>query len=639
MEQNFQRISLINWLALLTVAALSVVLARFAETIAGLVASVFLGMGFLVAAVSTFQLRLEAREREEAIEFEELKKAKGDSALFADAESFSARRSRDQFERFLVPAFAVLLLVLQGAAIWSFWRWIPAADPAGVSQAAVAMAIYALFALILFLLGKYSSGIARFEDQPLLRPGAGYLLLGSVVCFLMAGVEAAVWFGLPRADPYVAYAFLGLLALVGVETLISLIMEIYRPRVRGQRTRVLYESRLIGLLGQPTGLITTAAQALDYQFGFKVSETWFYRFLEKAFSWIILLQLGALFFSTTFVIVEPAEQALLERFGRPVAGRTVLEPGLHLKWPWPIDKAYRYPTRQIQSFLVGAIPDDNLDQERTVLWTRPHYKEEFNLLVASREETQPLAEGDPAVDQPKAAPANLLAASVPVHYEVTDLAAWTYGHRNAGQLLEQLANREVMRHMVSADFEVVMSTGRLETGERLRSRIQAQADRLGLGVRIVYIGLENIHPPIGSREIQVAAAFQQVVGAMQQRETNILTALAYQAQTLPAAQGEATNLLARAASERVARVAAASAESERFLQQESAYRASPAAYRQRVYLDTLTRAIAPVRKYVLAATNTTDVMIVNLEERIRSDLASGVILPPDAVGSTRPAQP
>jgi hypothetical protein len=104
MEQNFQRISLINWLALLTVAALSVVLARFAESIAGLVASIFLGIGFLVAAVSTFQLRLEAREREEAIEFEELKKAKGGSALFADAESFSARRSRDQFERFLSAA-------------------------------------------------------------------------------------------------------------------------------------------------------------------------------------------------------------------------------------------------------------------------------------------------------------------------------------------------------------------------------------------------------------------------------------------------------------------------------------------------------------------------------------------------------
>ena len=69
----------------------------------------------------------------------------------------------------------------------------------------------------------------------------------------------------------------GLLGLVALETLIQLVLEIYRPRVKGKIERPLYESRLVGLLGQPEGLITTAAQALDYQFGFKVSETWFYR--------------------------------------------------------------------------------------------------------------------------------------------------------------------------------------------------------------------------------------------------------------------------------------------------------------------------------------------------------------------------
>ena len=45
--------------------------------------------------------------------------------------------------------------------------------------------------------------------------------------------------------------------------------------------RVLYESRLVGLLGQPESLFTTAAHALDYQFGFKVSDTWFFQFLQK----------------------------------------------------------------------------------------------------------------------------------------------------------------------------------------------------------------------------------------------------------------------------------------------------------------------------------------------------------------------
>ena len=61
-----------------------------------------------------------------------------------------------------------------------------------------------------------------------------------------------------------------------------------------------------------------------------------------------------------------------------------------------------------------------------------------------------------------------------------------------------------------------------------------------------------------------------------------------------------------------------------------AYAASPSVYLQRTRLETLARSLEPVRKYVLTATNTQDILILNLEEKIREDLLSGTILPPDA---------
>src|SRR6185369_7469733 len=160
-----------------------------------------------------------------------------------------------------------------------------------------------------------------------------------------------VLFSFPKVDLYVAYGLCAVLALTAVETVVGLVLEIYRPRVKGQAARLLYESRLVGLFGQPGSLISTAAQALDYQFGFKVSETWIFTFLKERVLLIILLQLGALFLSTTFVIIDPNEQGLLERFGRQ-GGRATLEPGFHFKWPWPIDQVFRYQTRQIRSFVV-----------------------------------------------------------------------------------------------------------------------------------------------------------------------------------------------------------------------------------------------------------------------------------------------
>jgi regulator of protease activity HflC (stomatin/prohibitin superfamily) len=304
----------------------------------------------------------------------------------------------------------------------------------------------------------------------------------------------------------------------------------------------------------------------------------------------------------------------------------VLGPGLHFKWPWPIDQVRTYNTRQVHRFTVGVVPDADLEREMTVLWTRPHYAEEFDMLVASREQAE---RADRAPGE-KPVPANLLAVSIPVQYQITDLASWAYGHVDAGGLLERLANREVVRYLVNTDFEHIMSEGRLDAAEDLRRRIQQRADEIKLGATIVFVGLQGIHPPIGTRTAPVAAAFEQVVGATHQKQTNILAALAYEAEKIPRARAEATNLLAQARSARVLMVAIAAAEAARFTNQVHAWRASPSVYQQKAYLETLVRAIGSVPKYVITATNTQDVLILNLEENIRADILGDVVLPPDA---------
>ena len=115
MERSVQKNGLINLLALLGVGLAGLVVARYANSLAGQVSVLFLGIGVLVAVVSWFQMRLEDRERLEKLELDELAKTHGGSALFEarDAEVFPAQRSREQFERFFVPGFTLLVLLLQ----------------------------------------------------------------------------------------------------------------------------------------------------------------------------------------------------------------------------------------------------------------------------------------------------------------------------------------------------------------------------------------------------------------------------------------------------------------------------------------------------------------------------------------------
>jgi hypothetical protein len=360
-----------------------------------------------------------------------------------------------------VPAFTVLLFLAQAGGAYWLWYWLSKVTPTPLNRPTVAMSLFGLFALTLFLLGKYSVGLTRLQGARLLRPGASYMLLGAYVCFAITGCIAAVELGFPRVDYYAAFVLAGVLALVAAETLINLILEIYRPRVAGKVGRVLYDSRLVGLLAEPEGLFTTAAHALDYQFGFKVSETWFYRFLQKALVWLILLQLGVLLLSTSFVFIAPGDQGVIERFGKPLA-EGVLEPGLHLKLPWPIDQVQRYRTREIQSFNVGFEPGEEEAHEHAVLWTGKHYQEEANWLVAS-----PQNQGSNPGGADRGIPSDLINVSVPVQFQIKDLRAWAYNHTDAAKLLEHIATREVVNYLAGIDLFELMATGRSEAADVL----------------------------------------------------------------------------------------------------------------------------------------------------------------------------
>ena len=620
MERSIQKDGFINLLALLAVGAAGFASARYANSLSGQIASFYIGLGVLVALVSWFQMRLAERERLEKLELDELARSRGSASLFEakEAELFPARRSREQFERYFVPAFSVALFVLQGGGAYMLFRWLGERPVAAMRQPMVAMALFGLFALVLFILGKFSATLARLEDNRLLRPSAAYLLLSAYLSFVAALVIAAGEAGFPKTDYYAARVLCVLLGIIAAETLATLILEIYRPRVKGRAARPLYDSRLVGLLGQPEGLITTAAQALDYQFGFKVSETWFFRLLEQNLLILGLGQLAVLGLSTCAVFIETGEQAVLERFGRTVAGRAVLEPGAHLKLPWPIDQVRRYRTEQIQTFDVGFAPDALSERMKTIVWSVSHAKED-NFLVANRATATVGTNANESFE--KAPPVSLLAVNIPVQYQITNVLDWAYNNRDPDKLLQDVATSEVVRYLVSVDLNETMSRGRLKAAETLRDRIQAAANARQLGARILFVGLQGIHPPT-----QVASDYEKVVSARQTLLARILDAQADAIRTNALAEAQAFTTTNAALALRQRLEVTWLARAALFTNQIPAFEAAPSVYRPRVYFQAFARATAGARKYILLTTNTQDVIVFDLQDKFGRDI-EGLTVP------------
>lgn len=618
MDRNVQRTMLLSLMVLLAGGLACFWAAAETGSLTGQTARWYFLFAILVTLIGWFQQRLQDREQLEQLEFDELARTKAATSLFnaEDAGSFPARQSRQQFEKWFVPVFAALLVIGQGVVTWQAWQTI-GTEPRVLTNPLIGLGLYSAVFLTLTIFGLYASRLAETGGHGLLRPPAGHVLLNAYLC----GVVAAALFGVEIAgarkfDLYLARLLVVVLGVVTVEMALTLVFEIYRPRIKGKGAQhALYESRIIGLLSRPDSLFTTAAHALDYQFGFKVSETWFYQFLQRSIAWIVILQAGLLWLSTTVVFIDPGEQGLYERFGKPQG--EVLGPGAHFKAPWPIDAIHRHRTSQVQSFVIGVVPDEDEappDEYATqvIQWSVRHNKEEYNMLVASRDQTLAGAPGEEA-----AVPVNLLTVSIPVQFEIKDLRKWAYQHRDPARLLQDITYRETVRYLVNVDLLDIMGEGRARARAELKQRIQAVADSLevNLGVNILFVGLEGCHPPL-----EVAKSFQDVVGALQEKESKILTAEATRAFILPLASAQASNLVIDAQAYRTRTTNAAAGQADQFRQQAVAYRSSPAVYAERAYLEMFARAVTNSRIYLLGTTNTDQIINFNLEDKTRPDL-------------------
>jgi len=536
-------------------------------------------------------------------------------ALFASTDDpeidpISYIHARRQFEKWFIPLLAPISALLVG--FWGYRLYAVGAQPFDEpTQRLFAAAVLIGQAFALFLFGRYFLGLSRAPADRWLR-GPGNLLLGAALASALTGAAAIVAeLGYPVADRWVRQGLAVYLWVLATEYVINTIGFLYRPK-RQDAQVVTYESRITALLTDPQSWTSNLAQTLDYQFGFQVSETGFYRFMRRALLPLVLVQILLLYALSCIVVLGPEEAALLERLGNPLTPDgepRILSSGVHFKWPWPFDTVRRHPARRILTAHIGYEKDPDEPIPPMILWTQPHFPHEDQFIVANRELMAATDEADAAV------PVNFMTVNVPIEYRITNLYDYIYNHGNPDELLRLAAHRLVTRELASRDFIEVLGIERLAAGRRLFSELQREAEVLGLGVEILFVGLHGAHPPI-----PVADAFEDVVGALEERETAILEANAYQNRVLPLAGAEGDEVLWQARSARAQRVERAAAEADRFATRLAIHQDLPRIYTSRLYLETLNRALGSIDKYVIATSPDLEVIILNWEEQLRPDL-------------------
>ena len=321
---------------------------------------------------------------------------------------------------------------------------------------------------------------------------------------------------------------------------------------------------LFTVLGARPNILGSALDSAERQFGIDLRSTWALAFLRQSVEPFVIVLCLVGWLSTTLTVVGVDEQALLERFGVPVAGDP-LQPGLHVHWPWPIDRALRMPVLRVQALGVGHEGEERGGPE-DVLWARQHAENEYTLLLGNGRD--------------------LITIDAAVQFRIADPRAWHYNSQNPADALKAIAYRAVMRTTVNRTLTEALSENVVTTTATMRAMVQHDADALGLGIEVLDFTIGGMHPPV-----PVAPAYQAVVSAELGKTTAIVNAQAFRNQTVPAAESAAVTSLNGARAEGAVALERAVGEAAGFLTLQSQYRAAPEDYMFRRRLETMEKTL------------------------------------------------
>ena len=389
---------------------------------------------------------------------------------------------------------------------------------------------------------------SRLPEAPGLSRGA------RVLAWVLVGTALSVVFAAIGSHAGIACIHLLTLAVNGLVCL-----ELSAAAL-GEPPTFPTDLRVLAALGSRAHPLASALDAAERRFGVDLRSTWALTVVRRSGEPLFVALCIVGWLATAWTVVAPDEECLVERFGVPRPGAP-LGPGLHLHWPWPVERAALVPVRRVQTLHIGHEGEEERGPE-DVLWARQHAASEYTLLLGDGRD--------------------LIAIDAALQFRITNPYAWLYHDQDPIGSVRAISYRAVMKATVSRTLAEVLSENVAALAAQMRTQVQADADARPLGIEVTAFTIGGMHPPV-----RVAGEYQAVVSAELGKTTAAVVARADRNELVPRAQMEADNVENAARIDAKEALGKAVGEASAFRVLASAYRDAPDVYRFRRRLEAL----------------------------------------------------
>jgi HflK protein len=292
---------------------------------------------------------------------------------------------------------------------------------------------------------------------------------------------------------------------------------------------------------------------------------------------------GALVVWSTFYTLKPEETGVIERFGRKLEHYD--DPGLHVKFPWPIDKLTRIQAKRVRVVEIGYRSNSSAPETEPAAyeWNVQHRSGRFQRMP----EESLMLTGDQ----------NMIELNATVHYSISHPDDFIFRQLDGDTTIRAASESVLQTITTETPLDSLLTTGRKAVEARAKDMLQKRMDKYGAGIEILQVKLQDVHP-----SLEVVDAFRAVSGAYEEKNRLINEAEGYHNEQVALARGNAKAQLQNAEQFKLGRVNRAQGDADRFNLREASFRGAPGPNETRLYFDTIDQVLPGKKKLILDQT-------------------------------------
>ncbi len=283
---------------------------------------------------------------------------------------------------------------------------------------------------------------------------------------------------------------------------------------------------------------------------------------------LVIVGVVTLWLASGFYVVNPGENAVIQRFG--AWERTQADPGLGYHLPAPVETATILNVEEIQRMNIGFAQAATRGGPPSA---RRDVPEESLMLTSDR---------------------NIVDLDLVIQWNIKSAEDYLFEIRDQENTIKKVAESAIREVVGQTDMFPIITTSRAAVADAAKLIIQDNLDFYKSGVNITQVLIERaeVHP-------DVQAAFQDVQSAKQDAEDVQNRADAYREDILPRARGLAIQMLQEAEAYKQSTVARSNGDAERFNSVLKAYQSGKDVTRERIFIETMENVLGNAKKIIM----------------------------------------